>query len=1625
MNLLSKKQNKEKNKSRKQIYFRTRYKSKNKNCINKFSRGKLKLKKKKTSHKKNMIGGSIEEILSFINTHKNSFNNLVESGISLYNYPEHNNYLFMFKNNNSGFTIQFLEDYRNHKKNGLFTFTTSFNIDEITEYRLKSEREGKTPEYNIQEIKSFVEKIIEKKNMFQASQEVFNSFHKQQSPLSTPMPSSAPMLSSAPMPQSPSYFIQTSAYQQIISFLQQHFNLSDDLIRYLEFKDPNLNDLSQTFNSITTDSNIKNTLEKDSTIFPTYFEQLGQLGDAALGYYLISQLAHLNIASKGVLLVGGQEIINNTRPYSFVYQNYVQESRHTDFLKYWGHWEYMIQQGYKKYQKTPEPDDFQIADYNRRLKKIEDLHQQGYLIGRVEQPQAVYDFIENIYHMGNDIMSTTLWPQHKSPLIQQLFCEHQETLGILLSPFNVGYADFGVSFPCNAGTVYSGFINHKRRREQDGSETILAQKQLFDRYQQIIQDGGSINDLHYSSYQKNPDGTYIISATASQSRESFTFASKNTSIRWNEATYYRGIADQMIEGLFLKTGSSGFSKELKKLFEVQDKYRQTKGKFLPIYIFNGQKNTLTEIVPDELMLNIVGCTDIPPVIFRDSILSTRLQQADITADMAQKMTKSLPTLNPKIQEIFNLQLLMITLDNIDDNLNHSVRDPESTYEKYVFENLSLINNLHLVFPTIFQTNNGGPEVKHPDWFFNQDEISKITSNPDLLNYLKASIRYNFQKFLFLTINQTPHTPTVTFDSKVFNFFDQSDYNKTDLAKVISRAFQCALLFEIFDGQTITILNYCILKIRESLPHFGITPSGVDMILGNQEIQRICTLKEISEQLFDQYLTSDRKCPLDLPEAPKYPILFTLDSSFDPFTYKPLPPKEVIQALKDYFGVELIDRSYTLQHQDEIKAKDPLLLEYEKALIANIKILDLDLRRPIMAKIKETYPSFGFFADGKDKINYSSDYLDKVLTWLSSSPKNTEFPFVFPITINEQPVSTSFQAPMGRTGRSGAVAAAPPPLVPTGRTGRSGSVHASTFSAPFGSQELYPEGVPLNKNYDIYNLIYPSGGILNPLINSNAIDFSSEEQKRIAEDLGMLNDDEQPIWKTSPVDLFFDPETKKKPKRAYLNLLDILGQYALCLLSGPAFSPTNLKHDQNSYELFYDDRIIFSYDLKRLKCYTLAVTTEGDNNVIRPNGKEYNDSHLIEGPTPIRFGAKGEHNDYHCKNELHKFRSDSKTQTRRFCKNPTKNNKDTHYGMGGYTLEELNDLEEYDNKFLNDEERRKSQAGIIASAYITVTAKGGYGSSREAFDKPVKVLYIETTGPHFERYGKGTYTLENDEYNEKSMSTESAVNDFIIKPGAAENPNPLFRHLYSEGIILSYSDASQDRERYETLKDNSLFNRFAYQHQTSKYLDNVGKIIQKRCPEKPCYLKAILFGGGFFAKANEAGDLRNLVTKAMINGYRDLIDSNKLFSGSVIEFPRYGSIKDICNEFSILIKIAKGKNIKIVWTPQGDVFEFSPQETLQKEQLDNLPPLIDAYDSKELSSEIIDLQPFIDSEAMVVLGAGDAMSWSGNERGSNSVEAAMANNSNLRLVMNWWSNPKILEKINLLEKSHIHSPQEVD
>ena len=48
-------------------------------------------------------------------------------------------------------------------------------------------------------------------------------------------------------------------------------------------------------------------------------------------------------------------------------------------------------------------------------------------------------------------------------------------------------------------------------------------------------------------------------------------------------------------------------------------------------------------------------------------------------------------------------------------------------------------------------------------------------------------------------------------------------------------------------------------------------------------------------------------------------------------------------------------------------------------------------------------------------------------------------------------------------------------------------------------------------------------------------------------------------------------------------------------------------------------------------------------------------------------------------------------------------------------------------------------------------------------------------------------------------------------------------------------------------------------------------------------------------------------------------------------------------------------------------------------------------------------------SLFVMNAGDAFSWSGNEALSNSVDAMAGNNTNMRLIFNWWANVKIFDE----------------
>ena len=121
--------------------------------------------------------------------------------------------------------------------------------------------------------------------------------------------------------------------------------------------------------------------------------------------------------------------------------------------------------------------------------------------------------------------------------------------------------------------------------------------------------------------------------------------------------------------------------------------------------------------------------------------------------------------------------------------------------------------------------------------------------------------------------------------------------------------------------------------------------------------------------------------------------------------------------------------------------------------------------------------------------------------------------------------------------------------------------------------------------------------------------------------------------------------------------------------------------------------------------------------------------------------------------------------------------------------------------------------------------------------------------------------------------------------------------------------------------------------------------------------------------------------------------------TVIEFPKYGSFESIPESLRTeLLKVASNKKVHIIWTEEGDVFDFKGGKKAINCTGTNTEP--STFDPMKFEAE----------KTLVALGAADAMSHSGNERASASVEAAMGNNSNIRGVMNWTLNPRVFKAI---------------
>ncbi|RAP34157.1 hypothetical protein DID77_02045 [Candidatus Marinamargulisbacteria bacterium SCGC AG-439-L15] len=1396
------------------------------------------------------------------------------------------------------------------------------------------------------------------------------------------------------------------------------------------------------------------------------FFEISRSGDAAYCHDIRVTLAGYNVSSDQVKKGTKEVVSDTTRPVSFtLYPDRGGTDDPSEFGNkkkpaYIDAFANAIYRGYKDFRyktqgvvktaskkKDKGHTNEQLLDYQRRCELVRERHKEGLLLGRVANLREVRDFAGHRYNMGNDILSTTLWPREGSPLEIKLFCEYgTDTVGLLLDTRRVGSENFGRGFKQNAVTVGSGF-RHNKKTWVRGAKTIEGQKELFRAYETGISDGQKLTDLIAGTKILADQSGFSVTMgktdARSGARRRFMSADESESpntIYWNEQTVYRGIESDILLGLFVKADSDSFAKSLKDMVLLQERLRRKKGIYVPIFQFKGKTNELEAIHPDALLLSIIGLKDeVPEKVGHKNFLSQQLEIAGISEDLACEVAKELNDLEEGnvVKSLLDLQLLLFNMKSMASEL--SVLE-KSMHGGYQYTQVRLLDNLHLAFPTIHKTNNTDEGTKSRDLFFTKKNVDFILGSPALSQFMRLAIRHNMSKFLGLRISEG----TISFDDTPMTLFNQKDPKKTDFAKVCSRVMQVAVLFDVF--KETTQVKACVDKIRESYPVLGILSDGKDMILGSLEMQLICSEKKLDPNIlcvnskqqvekkvipglvpltefgdplkgldiFEPAETLLSKLSIDhVLEYLKTNGLFSPDEGlkkavfyhfqeYDPvgFEKNMMSVLQIVSILTDKgsqdlfqdmldicrrvdtemieslafndgadkakkaivhghcdvseFSLGITDKSYLTFKRRELSTEQCIVYRYhdKRPDIIQFVVGRFDTKGSFVVADKEltlkkarelaSKTSFGLAADGSDLLGINSKASSKV-EWLKvvvggASPK-TEYPFSRPKK------ETKVEKVVRRGGGISAV--------------ETDVIH-----------EAEARLVPMESIRERVASIVPT--------------FSNgTPQYDTAKALGLYNETDTPLWKVVPE---FHGGDLGKPKRPYIETADIIGDCHVELLSGPAFFPEVLKSDQDSFQCHvFDPRVKKD---TRLLTHTLGYTVDGDAQVLRPNGLQYSKAAVVPMGGNIEFNGG---------NEKHRFRSND---ARRFFKNTAKGQ--GYSGMGAYTEVDLAMVEDYDKELLSDTERRLKRAKMISSAYITVTARGGYGSERVPLESERRVLFINTAGPQFEKYGNEEFQYQD----ESKVPNELEASDFIIKTSASENTSPLFPEYYESKKIESYDRASlgsvcdlscptKDQayfttHKYVKLSDGALFNRRAYQMANDHYLGNVVDVINERLTNNPFYLKATLYGGGFFAKTKAGDDLRTEVVHTMVLSYLTHIQKASFPEGSVIEFPRYGRQEDLPTELiTSLMASAKEKGLKIVWNTTGDVFDFDEQTSLE--------------------SETIAPSSFESSGRMVVLNAGDAMSWCGNERSSASVEAMIGNNTNARVVMNWWANPKVLDK----------------
>lgn len=328
--------------------------------------------------------------------------------------------------------------------------------------------------------------------------------------------------------------------------------------------------------------------------------------------------------------------------------------------------------------------------------------------------------------------------------------------------------------------------------------------------------------------------------------------------------------------------------------------------------------------------------------------------------------------------------------------------------------------------------------------------------------------------------------------------------------------------------------------------------------------------------------------------------------------------------------------------------------------------------------------------------------------------------------------------------------------------------------------------------------------------------------------------------------------------------------------------------------------------------------------------------------------------------------------------------------------------------LSPSERLFARKKIIASE-ATVVSYGGYGCEKTDYESPIKVIISSKAAPQFEN----DYLEYQHFILDPRQNAEQQLGTNFHKRYSGSKIIPAHSH-----VINSLTNTDTD-DRYLKLKtngsdhyitrsaENGSYNMTADQNNPNillldqkAYLCSliedfatelaaidrmVAEKNRRDGTNKSGYFKATLAGTGFFARIEAMYNISSNLFPLIFKAYRYVLDNYKFANIGFVEFPLFGALAEdnFAREFASYIPKDGGiRVIQGVHTPGKGRGALDFTHVIARKDL-----------------------------IFCASNPADSNSLVGNELGYASVEAAMGNNSDIRISQVYLTNPELLELIN--------------